>query len=72
MGICKVFLSRAAEYSPKKIDRLKALLAEFLLKCKFALMLNKRLIDENVQGEYQKAMEDSLKKITIEAEEYIN
>jgi hypothetical protein len=71
MGICKVFLSKAAEYDPKKIEMLKALLAEFLFKCKFALTLNKRLIDEAIQGEYQRAMEESLKRLEGEAEQYL-
>lgn len=71
MGICRVFLSRASEYDPKKIQRLKALLAEFLLKCQFALMLNKRLIDESVQGDYQRKLEESLKNLKAEADEYL-
>lgn len=74
LAICRVFLGNADKFDRRRIMYLKALMTEFLLKCRFALVFNKNLIKEIESGQdaYQAAMEEAFKKLNDEAEQYIS
>eukprot|EP01126_Amoeba_proteus_P012565 TRINITY_DN1517_c0_g1_i4.p1 TRINITY_DN1517_c0_g1~~TRINITY_DN1517_c0_g1_i4.p1 ORF type:complete len:196 (-),score=36.72 TRINITY_DN1517_c0_g1_i4:310-897(-) len=78
IGICKVFLSKASDYDAKKISKLRAVLEEFLKKCKFALAFNKSLLSEQPGGldpqmqAHHNAMTEALEKVMVEATHYIS
>eukprot|EP01126_Amoeba_proteus_P053728 TRINITY_DN6568_c0_g1_i4.p1 TRINITY_DN6568_c0_g1~~TRINITY_DN6568_c0_g1_i4.p1 ORF type:complete len:639 (-),score=124.51 TRINITY_DN6568_c0_g1_i4:96-2012(-) len=78
IGICKVFLNKASEYDPKKIAKLRAVLEEFLKKCKFALAFNKSLLSEQPGGldpqmqAHHNAMTEALDRVMAEAMHFIS
>ncbi len=67
--ICKSFLDTPSVEDKEQVPKLQSLLQDFLILCKEALVVNKRLITSD-QIDFHKALEEGYSKLQKEMAKY--